>query len=66
MLGKRGRRWANIETALGEFPVFAGINSDTIAAICFCYLGMNEWTNERTIEWMNKWMNEWMNEWMNG
>ena len=25
MLGQRRRRWANIETALGEFPVFAGI-----------------------------------------
>ena len=25
MLGQRRRRWANIETALGECPVFAGI-----------------------------------------
>ena len=24
MLGQRRRRWANIETALGECPVFAG------------------------------------------
>ena len=26
MLAHRLRRWANIETALGECPVFAGIN----------------------------------------
>ena len=24
MLGQRRRRWANIETALGEFPMFDG------------------------------------------
>ena len=28
MLGQRRRRWANIETALGECPMFTGIGSD--------------------------------------
>ena len=28
MLGQRRRRWANIETALGECPVFAGTPKD--------------------------------------
>ena len=29
MLDQRRRRWANIETALGEFPVLAGMSGET-------------------------------------
>ena len=38
MLGQRRRRWANIETALGECPVFVGlpISQCKIKGAAFC------------------------------
>ena len=35
MPGQRQRRWPNIKTALGEYPVFAGIEQNTV--LCTTY-----------------------------